>query len=94
MLRGQEIDRLNRPTKLLKLPNHRGELDGFGTGADYRKNLQLRPCSESDRGNDAADHRKTISGCLTRQPFEAILKREIIYSLSENNEGQVIAWGN
>ena len=43
MLGGQDIDRLDRPSKLLKPPNHRGELDGFGTGADYRKNLQYSP---------------------------------------------------
>ena len=43
MLGGQDIDRPDRPTNLLKLPDHRGELDGFGTGTDYRKNLQLRP---------------------------------------------------
>lgn len=58
MLGGQDIDRPDRSTKLLKLPNHRGELDGFGTGTDYRKNLQLPPGSESDRGDDVAVHRK------------------------------------
>ena len=43
MLGGQDIDGPDRPIKILKLPDHRGKLDGFGAGTDYRKNLQLRP---------------------------------------------------
>ena len=47
MLGGQDVDRPDRSTKLLKLPNHRGELYGFGTGTDYRKNLQLCPLTRN-----------------------------------------------